>query len=451
MPKRVRANTGERPVVAPSIPEERSHRGPLRAAAAAAALILALVAAWRWSAPRGDDAVHLDEQKAMGGEAPSPAAAAAELLGLDPEPPTTVEALREEALAVCERLVARFSRRPEAHAAMAMTRKLLGDTEGALEAWRQCLHLNPRFGPAYMAMGGIAHDRGEHERAVELIRRALPLQPEAHSPYRYRQLVAVLLQLNRNEEALAVAEQFAEQVPDAPDSHYWLGQVHLELRQYEEAKRSHAEAVRIDPRFTHSYFGLSVACARLGERELAADYRQRFAELNEEALQEDVHRLREYSDVLVSQNATAGAHLMAGRLELQLGNPQRAEAHWLRGAAAAPKETSCRELLVAWYEAEGRPARALDVVEEVLAAQPDAAGWWMRAGQLRARMGERTAAAEAYRRASELDARAAALVQALEAEPASAAQDDLVRRSSRSANQKLPTEPPTVARGDRDE
>jgi tetratricopeptide (TPR) repeat protein len=322
------------------------------------------------------------------------------LLGLDPQVPTTAEGLNQEAFATCTRLIQDLPRRPEAYAVAAFIYNRHGRTTEAARCWQQALEVNPKFAPAYNGLGMVAAGKGEHEKAAELLRKAIELDPNldhAHSL-----LTDVLLRQGKTQEALAAAREYVKRFPKAGDSHFWLGQALLDLEQYEEARKSHEEAIRIDPNYTGAYHSLATIYARLGQREKSREYRTKFAAMKEKELEADRGKSRAYLDLATQIQIASSYHLAAGNVHLSFGDPQKAEAHWLRGAAVAPKLVACREALVSYYQRKNRLGSALCQLDELLAIRPHNAEYWIQSGRLLARIGDPDGAEAAFRKAVEL-------------------------------------------------
>lgn len=324
----------------------------------------------------------------------------AEVLGLSAELPATAEALNQEAFATCARLVAELPHRPEAHAVAAFIYNRHGRQAEAARCWQKSLEVNPKFAAGYNGLGMVAAAQGEHAKAAEYLRKAIELDPElarAHSL-----LVEVLLRDAKPEEARRAAEEYVKRIPHSGDSHYWLGQALLELGKLAEAKKSHLEAVRIDPNYTPAYHSLAVICTRLGQRDEAKQYREKFAARKERELEEERKQSRGYTDLEAQIQLAASYHLAAGNVHLAFGDPRKAEAHWQRGAAIAPKSTACREALLDYYERRNRIGSALGQLDELLAIAPNNATYWIRLGRLRARISDVEGAEAAFRKAVEL-------------------------------------------------
>lgn len=329
-----------------------------------------------------------------------PAIDPAEVLGLRPELPTTAEAFNQEAFKTCERLVRDLPNRPEAYAVAAFIFNRHGRTADAAEAWRRALQVNPRFSPAYWGLGIVATKKGDYQEAVPLLREAIALDPGLEQAYRL--LVDALLHQDQAEDALTAARQYTSRFPRSADSHYWLGRAYSELGKYEAAKKSGEEAVRLDPNYTQAYYALANVCARVGESDLARVHREKFAELKERDSQADRKQKKEYQDLATQQSLAASYYLAAGKVHADFGDPRKAEAHWLRGAAVAPALTACREALITFYVRRSRPAAAVRQLDELIAAAPENSAHWIQRGRQQAVLGQLNAAEASYRKAIEI-------------------------------------------------
>ncbi len=379
----------------------------LRAAVGRALLALAAVAvlggALMWLGARNDRR-RPPEESADGmpsaGQQELSAADAAALLRLSPDVPTTAETLNREAFEICDRLVRDLPQRPEAYAVAAFILNRHGRTADAAQVWRKALDVNPRFAPAYSGLGAVMTKKGDYQEAVPLLRDALELDPGVEQVYRL--LVDALLHQNQADQALTVAEEYARRFPRSPDGHYWLGRAYAESGRHEEARLSGEEAVRLDPDYTQAYYSLATVCARLGDSDRARVCREKFAELKERDADEDRRQKKEYEDFATQQSLAASYYLAAGRVYTDFGDPRKAEAHWLRGAAIAPALTECREALVKFYTQRERPAAALRLLDDLTAAAPDNHEHWVVRGRLQTGLGQLDVAEASFRKAVEL-------------------------------------------------
>ena len=168
----------------------------LRAALAlgiTAALILALPYLWRhWQ-----DAMNRQRPAATPSipaaetSQETPMVAAAKLLGVSPELPQTAEGLNAEAFETCERLLRDLPQRSEAQAVAAFLFNRHGRSSEAAKCWERALELNRDFGPAYLGLGIVSADKGEYDKAKQLLEKAVELDPGAG--YAHSLLTDVLL------------------------------------------------------------------------------------------------------------------------------------------------------------------------------------------------------------------------------------------------------------------
>ena len=326
--------------------------------------------------------------------------AAADLLELPTDVPQTVEALKEEAMRACEGLVADLPHRPESHAVMALTYKRFGRTADAVRCWQTSLQLDPDFSPAYFGTGSVAAEKADYDGAMSLLGKAIRLNPRL--PGAHNLLTEVLLDQGKAEEALSVALEHRDLFPGSHEGHFWLGQAYIQLKDYENAKRSHEEVVRIAPDFTLSYHSLAIVCVRLGETEKAKQYREKFAGLKEGDQQVDRGRNKHFRDLAYQQETAANTHVCAGNVHLTVGSPRKAEAHWIRAAVLGPKDTECREGLATLYEQQNWLSDALHAREELVTLEPENVDYRMSVATLLARLNQFHAAEVDFREAIEI-------------------------------------------------
>lgn len=328
-----------------------------------------------WSV--GQDAAALSEPPIPLGEPPVDASV---VLRLPAPLPRTAEEFGEEALAVGQRLVESLPDESEAHAQLAMAYLQVGQDRAALASWRAAVARDERFSQGHLGIGTILADQGETDQAIAALRKAIELDPELEQAY--RQLTELLLRQGDSENAVAVARECVRRFPAACENHFWLGQSFVERGDWTEARRSHEEAVRINPNWTHSYYPLSLVCARLGEHAAAAGYRQQFAALKSADLRDARNPNQDYDDVATQRQAILRRHVLGGSLQLRHGNPLAAEAHWVRAAAIVPADVPTRKALTALYQQQDRAGAELRFLEELIRLEPDQPAHPLRKGRL---------------------------------------------------------------------
>src|SRR5690606_24158248 len=102
-------------------------------------------------------------------------------LPLDPLIPESASALIEEGKRVADDLVDRFRQSPDAHEMLARFHYEFGQVERAVQAWQQCLELDPSYAYAHAGLAKAATRRGAHGEAVSHLRQAILVQPQVVS------------------------------------------------------------------------------------------------------------------------------------------------------------------------------------------------------------------------------------------------------------------------------
>jgi len=112
-----------------------------------------------------------------------------------------------------------------------------------------------------------AFQRGEAEAAVELLRRAIEVNPE--SAVATNDLGSMLAQMGRMAEAIPAFRRAIELVPDYPEAHNNLANIYQMTGNLEEAVASYQTALRLRPDYAEAYRNLASALRRLGRVEEA--------------------------------------------------------------------------------------------------------------------------------------------------------------------------------------
>jgi tetratricopeptide (TPR) repeat protein len=252
----------------------------------------------------------------------------------------------------------------------------------------------------------------EFTAADELCRELLQKTPEDVNILGLRG--AVLIKLNRLEEAEAVLRHTVRLAPSFAKPHEDLGIALLEKGDAAGAVDVLENAVRLDPALELAWFNLGKALARLGKGvEADAAYEKSFelnperkmaahaAELHRDGRLEEAERL--YREVLRANPRNVDAMRMLGRIALSSKRNADAERLFRRAVSIAP------DFVGAWLDL-GRVLKDTDSHEEALACyqrvielQPDnPKGHFLLAGVL-GPAGRTFEAIESYRRALALE------------------------------------------------
>lgn len=310
--------------------------------------------------------------------------------------PTTVVALIEEAQRVLDRLVEAFPDSADAHEVAARLRLQLGDSQGAVEIWEECLALHPDYGYAYHGLGTVAVKKGEHENAIGLFRRALEVTPNAFDTQ--IELAQALIDLNRLEEAVRLLETNVLADPRPYRGRVLLGMAYLQMEDYQKAKENYLAAIVAHPKHANAFFGLATACARLEERELSQQYMAEFRGLR--AGEREIGRRERagFDDLDAISSDIARIYVEAGRVCHARDILPGAELVWRRAAVLDPKNVDCRQALAWMYLESGRPGETIGMLEQLARIEPGNLSYPIEIARLYAGTGRSAEAEEKLRR-----------------------------------------------------
>jgi len=308
--------------------------------------------------------------------------------------------LKDEAIEVAGCLVNDLPNRPEPLALLALAHNRLGDSAKAVGCWQRCLELDPNSAAAYDALGRIALTKDECEKAVAHFRKALAIDPKV-SQVRTA-LADALMRSGEVEEAVAVLEEDLKDSPRNVESLSRLGQAWLQLKEYDKARERFAAAIEVDPACTDAYYGLSNVCIRLGEKEEAQKYREKFKELKAADLEVAEGRRQALFHPETLPEFVASICLAAGNVYSRHRYVEKAELCWRRAATLAPQDTVSRHQLALMYLQANRAAEALEVLDQLKKIEPENAIHYLNLGFLKVRLSEFDEAEEAFRTACKL-------------------------------------------------
>jgi len=317
-----------------------------------------------------------------------------------PAPQDDPEALKAEALAVAARVAEDFPKDAFAHALLATVHYNHGNSAEALRCFDRCLQLDPTLADVCNLMGRVAHQKGDLDRAVTLYRQALRINPRM--PDASYDLGRALLDLGRAEELIATMQEAIKACGRSTAHCYLLGQGYLLSKQYEKAKESLLAATEIDPSHIQAHFGLFTACSRLGQEEKAAEYLQKFSQLDaadKRAKSEGQMRERIRSGLPVVKETAARICTEVALLYRKRGHLIVAESLLRRAATIDPGNRGCRVALMTLYRTRDRPEDVAKVFEQLAEIQPGNGLNYCFLGTLHASLGQHGAAEEAFRRA----------------------------------------------------
>jgi len=247
----------------------------------------------------------------------------------DPE----AEALKREALAAAAQLSRQFPDDPNAVYMVALVHDQHGDRAEAEACWKRCLELDPRFVRACFCLGQAALERGDYEESAKWLQRALDNDPQSSDAHLL--LGKARMGQGRMQDAVAPLQEHIRLSPQSAEGWYSLGQVFLHLQQYEKARSHYQSALRADPDWWNAYsayYGLAMACRKLGQEEQAREHLRKFTDLKTRREQVLKDQYRDHDDSVYVRKTQA--YLLTGMRMVYAGHGRLAEAERLRQRVA---------------------------------------------------------------------------------------------------------------------
>jgi tetratricopeptide (TPR) repeat protein len=222
-----------------------------------------------------------------------------------------------------------------------------GRLNKAAVLYDRILRADPRHPDALHLSGLVAHQRGDHHRAHELIAAAIGVKDA--QPAFHNSLGTVLLTLDRADEAAACFRRALEIDPGYAEAHNNLGNALQRAGRLEDAVASYRRALQSRPGYAEAYYNQGRALHALDELPAAADCYRRAVDVKPD-----------YGKALKSLGDVLG----------ELGRTEEAAAQYLRALDVAPGDPENHAALAALWERSSALAEALAKAEEALRLDP---------------------------------------------------------------------------------
>ena len=309
-------------------------------------------------------------------------------------------ALRKEQLEVASRLLADFSNDTNAAFLMGMAYFEQGNVVEAEKYLQKSLEFLPNRADACDHLGRIALLKGQYERALMLFRRALENDPA--TPGIHFRIAKAHVFLGNLKEAVLELQKDIEIFPYACESYFLLGETYQQLKEYQKAKEHFEATIRNNPDYTKAYYGLAIACARLGLRDESIAARQKFKQLEAEDQKAGRHWRQVLDPLMVTRRSVAHTHTDIARVYHKHGNSDKAEQLWKKAAMLDPNNVECRFHLSTLYLQNHKLPDALKLYKQIAGIDPNNGVAYFFIGNINARMSRFDDAEKAYRKVMEV-------------------------------------------------
>ena len=149
----------------------------------------------------------------------------------------------------------------DASSYMANAYMALGDTGGAVKAYKDALRRSPDRDDIYISLGNLYFSDGKYDEAAEVYEKAVKIWSSSDNHYALGQ---AYLNAGRHSAADREFNTVLRMEPDKPGGYYGLGLNFSKQGRHEEAILQFKEAIRVDPKFYDGYAELGYAYADLG-------------------------------------------------------------------------------------------------------------------------------------------------------------------------------------------
>jgi len=227
-----------------------------------------------------------------------------------------------------------------------------GASDKALVLYERCTELEPENADHLRALAGAYRRGRDLDRAIEVFNRLIVAEPNRAGGY-YREVLDLYLSADLKNDAIATARKVVEIAPGDAEARLDLAQVYQTYSMHDEALAQYRYALRIEPDEPqyHRFYGDALAAQeRWGEAREA--YRDMLATSREDATR--VNAVRQLTSIYLRQE--------------QLDELVR---EFQRRVRNTPKKLAAYEELATIHHEAGDSPRAIDQLEEGLAAVDD--------------------------------------------------------------------------------
>ncbi len=163
---------------------------------------------------------------------------------------------------------------------LGVARLQIAEMAGAIEALERSLELAPGRPLPLLALGKTLTAQKRFAEAKDALRQSLQLDPES------AEALAVLAEAEEGLGELAPAEEHVDQAlrldPDHPGALMTLGLIRMKQARYEEARDAFLQAAAGRPTLAKAHYQLSLAYARLEDRETSAQHLEAYRRIKRE-------------------------------------------------------------------------------------------------------------------------------------------------------------------------
>jgi tetratricopeptide (TPR) repeat protein len=157
----------------------------------------------------------------------------------------------------------------------------LGNLDEAVDFYNQALDLDPNFGFAHYKLGVCYYRMGRLQQSLEAFEKVAGVESQSHAMASYF-IGLINLFLGHDERAAAAFETFREKSPESMIANFYLAQLKIKRKEYEDARTLLSELAEATPDFAEVHYMLGVTHYGLHNNTEAIQCFRKALELNPE-------------------------------------------------------------------------------------------------------------------------------------------------------------------------
>ena len=272
----------------------------------------------------------------------------------------------------------------DAHYNLGLALRQDGDLDGAVQAIRKAVRINPGNAEAHNTLGAILAETGRLAEAEAALRRSLALRPDSVAAL--NNLASVLLEREKADAAVSLAEEGLD-IEETPDGHFVMGQIREHQGALDDALQHYNRCLDLAPGMLPARINLGNVLRALQRYKDELDHNRETARLNPE------------SKLVLNNYATSlldwARHPEAvAERETLLRDAEGVLDRVIRLDPNDPVPLLNRAKIL---EELGRGEETFEILDRIIARDPDRCEMRVRRSLLRLRKGDCTGGADDFR------------------------------------------------------
>lgn len=277
---------------------------------------------------------------------------------------------------------------------------LTGNLEGARANWSRALELDPRSSEAFFGLSLIAFEASDYERAIELGEQCRLIN--LGNPRVPLLLAESYLQNDQTDKAVLVLFQHIATEPTSVQALELLGNAFLNTREYDRAVTQFKRVLTFAPKSKDAHYGLAQAFAKLGDKEQAKLFKEKFDELSKDTGANHQQDARSFKDQAYAAHIAAQVFADSAMIYKQREDFKNAADCLLRAQKLQPDVVTWLAELQRSFYSLTKLREAADVGERLVQLDPKSVDNWLTLGQIYSDLQMPDAALAAFEQAVEL-------------------------------------------------